>query len=368
MKKRLRQNFIPVARYLSLLSLTLCLVCEVHAQNTMSVSGTVTERESQEPLTGVNILVKGTGSGTITDLDGNYTLEVDAGEILVFSFIGYVSQEIEVGQQSTIDIALEPDYAKLDEIVVVGYGQQKRSNLTGSISSVNVDNIENRPVIRLDQALQGMSSGVYVSKAGGAPGGSPTIHIRGVGSIGNTDPLWIVDGIKMNPGSHFNIDDIESIEILKDAASSAIYGAEAAHGVILVTTKRGKQGETTIQFRSSFAKVTPIRLPELLGSADFVAYKRESRLNAGQNPEPAWDNWEYDTDWIDAFYDGSGFAHFHDFSIAKGTEKSNYFLSLGYDDEDGILIDNSFKRFSLRLNSDFELAKWLTIGESVLLS
>jgi TonB-linked SusC/RagA family outer membrane protein len=240
--------------------------------------------------------------------------------------------------------------------------------LTGSVAPVKVSNLENRPIARLDQALQGMASGVFVSKGGGAPGASPTIHIRGVGSIGNTDPLWIVDGIKMNPGSHFNLDDVESIEILRDAASSAVYGAEAAHGVILVTTKRGKQGQMEILYRSSFAQKTPIRLPELLTSEDFVAYKRESRLNAGQNPEPAWDNWEYDTDWIDAYYAGSGFSHFHDFSVSKGTERSNYFFSLGYDDETGILIDNDFKRFSLRLNSDFVLSDWLTIGESVLLS
>jgi TonB-dependent SusC/RagA subfamily outer membrane receptor len=155
-----------------------------------------------------------------------------------------------------------------------------------------------------------MASGVYVSKGGGAPGAAPSIHIRGVGSIGNTDPLWIVDGIKMDPGNHFNIDDIENIEILNDAASCAIYGAEAAHGVILITTKRGEKGKTQISFSSGFNNVTPYIYPELLGSADFVAYKKLSRLNAGQNPEPAWDNYEYDTDWIDAFYNGSGFLSF----------------------------------------------------------
>ena len=335
-----------------------------------TLEGKVTD-ENGETLPGATIIVKGTNDGTITDIHGNFKLDIAGSTfpvVLAISFVGYKSQEIAVTAESFIKVTLSADIAALDEIVVVGYGEQKRSNLTGSISSVKVKDLENKPIIRLDQALQGMSSGVFVSKGGGAPGASPTIHIRGVGSINNTDPLWIVDGIKMSPGNHFNLDDVESIEILKDAASAAIYGAEAAHGVILVTTKRGKEGQTQISYKSSFAKVNPIRLPELLGSEDFVNYKRQARLNAGQNPEPAWDNWEYDTDWIDAYYAGSGFSHYHDFSISKGTERSNYYLSLGYDDEEGILIDNSFQRFSLRFNSDFELAKWLKIGESILLS
>ncbi len=327
--------------------------------------------EKNEGLPGATILIKNSDKGTVSDVSGNFILEIPENlmpAVLVISFVGYETKELLITSQSTIDIALELDIATLEEVVVVGYGVQKRSNLTGSISSVKVDDLENRPIIRLDQALQGMSSGVFVSKGGGAPGASPSIHIRGVGSLNGTEPLWVVDGIKMQPGNHFNLDDVESIEVLKDAASSAVYGAEAAHGVILVTTKRGKEGKTQINYRSSFAKVNPIQLPELLGSEDFVYYKRISRLNAGQNPEPSWDNWEHDTDWVDAYYSGSGFSHYHDFSIAKGTDRSSYYFSVGYDDETGILIDNDFQRFSLRFNSDFELAKWLKVGESILLS
>lgn len=335
-----------------------------------TLQGTVKD-ENGEALPGATILVKGAQNGTITDIDGTFQLKV-ADEsfpvVLTVSFVGYQSRELFVSSASHLDIILKTDISALEEVVVVGYGQQKRSNLTGSVSSIKVDNLENRPIVRLDQALQGMSSGVYVSKPGGAPGASPTIHIRGVGSINGTGPLWIVDGVRMTPGNHFNIDDIESIEILKDAASSAIYGASAAHGVILVTTKSGQRGKTQISYRSSFAKVNPIKLPELLGSEEFVFYKKQSRENAGQNPEPAWDNWQYDTDWIDAFYAGNGFSHYHDVSIAKGTESANYYLSLGYDDENGILIDNSFQRFSLRLNSDIDVTKWMTVGERILLS
>ena len=335
-----------------------------------TITGKVTD-DNGEGLPGATIIVKDAGDGTITNVDGTFKLDIEEGTlpaILIVSFVGYKSKEVLVTDQTQVNVTLETDISALEEVVVVGYGQQKRSNLTGSVSSVKVENLENRPVIRLDQALQGMSSGVFVSKGGGAPGASPTIHIRGVGSINNTDPLWIIDGVRMAPGNHFNLDDVESIEILKDAASSAIYGAAAAHGVILVTTKRGKEGKTQISYKSSFAKVNPIRLPTLLGSEDFVNYKKQSRINAGQNPEPSWDNWEHDTDWINAFYDGSGFSHYHDFSVAKGTESSNFYLSFGYDDEEGILIDNNFERFSMRLNSDLDLAKWITIGERVLLS
>lgn len=347
----------------------------IQAQDTLPtttnrmVTGTVVDQTDNTPIPGVTVMIKGSSIGTITDIDGIYAINAKTNDVLMFSFVGYITEEVPLAQQTTIDLAMEINQEALDEIVVVGYGEEKRSNLTGSVSSVKMDYLQGRPVNRLDQALQGMTSGVMVSKGGGAPGASPTIHIRGVGSMGNTEPLWIVDGIKMNPGNHFNLDDVASMEILKDAASSAIYGAEAAHGVILVTTKRGApEGQTQVSYRSSFAQVNPIALPQLLGSEDFVAFKKESRLNAGQNPEPSWDNWEHDTDWLDAFYAGSGFSHFHDISIAKGAEKSNFFLSLGYDDENGILINNSFKRYSLRLNADFDLLKWLTIGESVLLS
>lgn len=339
----------------------------IRVNDNLEVSGRVTSTAENIGLPGVTILQKGTSNGSVSDIDGYFKITVPDTAILVFSSIGYITQEVKVNGRSTLEIGLNEDIQSLDEIVVVGYGAQKRSNLTGAISSVKPQDIENRPIIRLDQALQGMSSGVFVSKGGGAPGASPTIHIRGVGSINNTEPLWIVDGIKMSPGNHFNLDDVESIEILKDAAASSIYGAQAAHGVILVTTKRGS-GKLQMTFKSSFAKVQPRRLPELLGSEEFVEYKKQSREAAGQNPEPSWDNWEYDTDWIDAYYGGNGFSQYYDFSVAQGTDKFNYYMSLGFDDENGILIDNDFKRYSIRVNSDAQLTNWLKIGESMLFS
>lgn len=337
----------------------------------LMIRGQVTDADTGEPLPGATVKLEGTNTGTITNMDGQYSLQVPddaAGSaVLIVSYIGYLSEHIPVKNQTTIDIALRSDIAQLEEVVVVGYGVQKRSNVTGAISSVKPRDLENKTVLRLDQALQGMAAGVNVTQSGGAPGAAPTIHIRGVGSISNTEPLWIVDGIRMEPGNHFNVDDIESIEVLKDAASSAIYGAKAAHGVILVTTKRGK-GKMQVNFKSSIGQRAPINLPTLLNSEEFVRFKRESRLNAGQNPEPAWDNWEHDTDWIDAYYGGSGLIQSNNVSISRGEENFNFFMSLGYDDETGILIDNTYQRLSARINADFQVTKWLKVGESLLLS
>lgn len=341
---------------------------EVNEQSQkIKVTGKVTAAFNNEPVPGVNIYEKGTSSGTITGFDGTYTLIVNSSGTLVYSFIGYKTQEIEVRNRSEINVVLEEDVQALEEVVIVGYGEQKRSNVIGSISSVKAEELENKAQTRLDQALQGMAAGVIVSRNGGAPGATPTIHIRGVGSISNTEPLWIIDGIRMQPGNHFDIDDVESIEILKDAAASAVYGAKAAHGVILVTTKRGK-GDLQVNFKSSLGKRSPINLPTLLGSEDFVKYKTQSRTNAGQNPEPSWSTWEHDTDWLDAYYDGSGLLQSYDLSVSRGVENFNLYTSFGVDDEQGILIDNKYTRLSARINSDLTLSKWLKIGESILLS
>lgn len=331
------------------------------------VTGKVSDATTGEALPGVSIYEKGTSNGSITDADGKYSIQVSTSATLVISSIGYVSQEIVVNERVTIDIQLIEDAKLLEDIVVVGYGEQKRSNITGAVSSVAVGDLQNKTQLRLDQALQGMVAGVTVARDGGAPGAAPTIHIRGAGSISGTEPLWIVDGIRMSPGNQFDVDDVESMEILKDAAAASIYGIAAAHGVILVTTKRGK-GEAKVTFKSSISKRQPINLPTFLNSEDFVTYRKQGRLNASQSPDPSWDNYQHDTDWLSAFYNGSGLVQSYDLSVAKGDDKLSYYLSFGHDNEDGILIDNNFKRYSLRLNTDVRPNKWLKIGESLLLS
>lgn len=347
--------------------LTLMLLSVSAFSQSRTISGRTTSGKNKDAQPGVSIYEKGTSNGTISDSDGNYSLTVADGATIVFSSIGYVTQEVKAGEQTLINITLVEDSQTLDEVVIVGYGEQKRSNVTGAVTSVNVGDMENKTQLRLDQALQGLVSGVTVARPGGAPGAAASIHIRGAGSISNTEPVWIVDGVRMDPGNQFDIDDVESMEVLKDASAAAIYGAKAAHGVILVTTKRGK-GETRVTFKSSISKRSPVKLPNFLGSEEFIYYRKQGRENAGQNPEPSWDNYEHDTDWLGAFYNGSGLMQQYDLSVARGDDKSNFFLSFGHDNEQGILIDNSFKRYSARINSDIKLTSWFKIGESVLLS
>ncbi|NVK74478.1 MAG: TonB-dependent receptor [Oceanospirillaceae bacterium] len=334
----------------------------------IKISGMVKDKDGNT-IPGVTVYSKELNIGTITDFSGEFVLEgVITDSTIDISYLGYKTKSLKIINEDFLEITLESATEELDEIVIVGYGKQKRSNLTGSISTVKMEDISNRPIVRIDQALQGLSSGVNVSKAGGAPGSSPTIHIRGIGSISDTSPLWIVDGVKMNPSNFFNVEDIESVEILKDAASSSIYGAEAAHGVILITTKRGAKSNSSISFSNSYVNNRPIQLPVLLNSEQFVKYKKISRLNSGSNPEPSWDNYIYDTDWLKEFYGGSGISHYHDFSISNSTDKLNYFLSLGHDNETGILIDNNFQKTNLRINSDYKITPKITIGESLSLT
>jgi TonB-linked SusC/RagA family outer membrane protein len=360
---------IPTKRF----SHSVCLICVLliaafHAQAQQTrVSGKVIDQSSQQPLPGVSIYQEGTAMGTVTDADGNYSLSVSDSSTLVFSSIGFVKELVKARGKTVINVSLRPDVIGLEEVVVVGYGEQKRSNLTGSLSSIKPDQMENKAVFRLDQALQGMAAGVMVTRNGGAPGAAPTIHIRGIGSINGTDPLWIVDGIMMSPDNHFDVDDVETMEVLKDASASAIYGARAAHGVILVTTKRGKGG-MKVTLKSSVGKRSPVRLPQLLGTSDFAKFKNQARVNSGVAAVAAWDTLTTNTDWVHAFYNGSGTLCSNDLEVSNGNDKFNFYMSFGQDVENGILIDNTYKRSSIRINSDSKLAKWLKIGESALLS
>jgi len=355
--------------HLTQLLVALCLLISINVsaqKSSRTISGRISDANNAA-IPGVTIYQKGTSNGTSSDADGKYSLTVFDSATLVFSFIGYATQEIQVGASNEVNVVLQEDSKLLDEVVAVGYGEQKRSNVSGALSVVKVGDMQNKTQFRLDDALQGMAAGVNVTRSGGAPGAAPTVHIRGVGSIGATDPLWIIDGIKMDPGNNFDMNDVESIEILKDAAASAVYGAQAAHGVILVKTKRGK-GDFQVTFKSSVGQRSPVKLPHLLGSADYIKYKKESRLNAGQNPDPSWDSYNADTDWIKNYFAGSGIIQSYNLSISKGDEKFNFYASFGHDNEQGILIDNSYKRYSMRVNADMKLTKWMKLGESVLLS
>lgn len=325
------------------------------------VTGVIKD-ESGGSLPGVNILEKGTSNGTVSDRDGNFSLDVaNANSILIFSYIGYKSQEVPVNGNASIQISMEADVETLGEIVVVGYGSQKRSDLTGAVASVKASEVRNMPVRSINEALQGRVAGVTVTKGNGAPGAGSDIVIRGAGSINGMAPLYIVDGVRMGTGYNFNIQDIESIEILKDASSAAIYGSQAAGGVILVTTKRGAQDKMQINFNMYAGVRQPVQMYSLLDRDEFVLAKSEFGTDVS-----SWGNISElpDTDWVDELFK-NGTEQSYSLSLSGGSEKSNYYASASYQDENGIRIDNSFKRYSLRFNSDYKIGKKVKVGETL---
>ncbi|MBE0652840.1 MAG: TonB-dependent receptor, partial [Bacteroidales bacterium] len=343
-----------------------------------NVSGNITD-ENGERMVGVTIYLKGTSNGTISDMNGNYVLTglTDA-STLVFSYVGYHTIEFVVGDQQIVNVQMEPDIMNLEEVVLVGYGVQKKSHLTGSVASVNAEDMQKIEVASVAEALQGRASGVYVTRSSGAPGSGASIYVRGPGSVNNTEPLWVIDGIPSSSGNHLNTKDIESVEILKDASAAAIYGARAANGVILVTTKRGKIGKPTISFTGSYGFTQPMNLPDLVNSETFAKLRHESYLNgnfqAGLNQiytkivnNPDTLKYLPDTDWNDVLYKNGALKNYN-LEMAGGNEYSNFFISLGYMKEEGTFIRSSFERFTATINSDHKINKWIKVGESLNLS
>lgn len=295
--------------------------------------GTVVGGSDNEPLPGVNVVVKGnTTLGTITDIDGVFHLSVPADAVLSISYIGFKSQDVPVNGQTTLKIALSEDSETLDEVVVVGYGVQKKSVVTASIAKVSADDLENKTPVRMDNALKGLAAGVDVTSASGQPGDAPRVRIRGIGTINNSDPLYIVDGMPISGGLDFvNPNDIESIEVLKDAASGAIYGARAANGVILVTTKKGKIGKTSINYNFSYGWQSAWKRRDVTSATDYAILQNEAYVNGGQAPIYA-DPYNltdtngqpitgFGTDWQDLiFYDNAPVVN-HDITISGASEK-----------------------------------------------
>ncbi len=337
-----------------------------------AVSGQVTDLSDNSPLPGVNIVVKGTTIGTVTDIEGNYRLSVpDETEVLVFSSVGYTPKEVSIGNQAIVNVAMASDVKSLSEVVVVGYGTQKKSDLTGSVSSVVPKDLQEMAVPSLDQALQGRAAGVYVNRNSGAPGSGAQIVIRGAGSIQGTDPLWIIDGVRTTPGPNFNMNDVASIEILKDASAAAIYGSAAANGVVIVTTKRGADGKTVVNLNAYAGISSPLGLPNPLNTQQYATIKNEAYDLAGIDRIPAYADPAnlplVNTNWLDVLYDPAAIQNY-DLSVSGGSATSNYFISGGYFNEAGTYVGTGFKRYSLRANSDFKLGKHIKIGESIFLT
>ena len=337
-----------------------------------SVSGTV-KSDAGEPIPGVNVLEKGTNNGTVTDARGKYSLIVtDGNATLVFSFIGYAAQEVAVGDRGVIDIGLAEDTKTLSEVVVVGYGVQKKTDLTGSISSIPVADIAQFPTARADQALQGRASGVYVLNTDGSPGGNAMIRIRGLNSInGGNEPLIVIDGLQGGSINSLNPNDIASMEILKDASATAIYGSRGANGVILITTKLGRKGKPVIDAGYNLGIQTLSHKLPVMDAATFAktfnAYRMTDTGN-GNVPTPQFTdaqiaNWEKNggTDWQDEVYKTGVLQNFQ-LGVSGATDKLKYLVSGNYLDHNGILIKSKYERASIRANIAADIASWVDFG------
>ena len=333
-----------------------------------NASGTVYD-SSGEPVIGASVIEKGTTNGTVSDIDGHFTLAVNPGATLAISYIGYKSIDVAAGQN--LSITLEEDAQMLNDVVVIGYGVQKKSVVTAAIAKVSSDDLDGKTRLRAEDALKGLAAGVNVISASGQPGAKSFIRIRGIGTINDSNPLYIIDGMPTNQDGmeSVNPNDIESIEVLKDAASGAIYGARAANGVILVTTKKGKQGKASINYNFSYGWQSPWRKRDVTGATDYAILQNERMVRTGQAPLYA-DPYNltdangdpingFGTDWQDLVFNENAPIVQHDVSVSGASERVNYYLSLGYFTQEGIVGGNyghsNYDRLTIRSNNQFNL-------------
>lgn len=347
------------------------LVTHAYAQD-LTIKGKITDN-SGDGLPGVNVTVKGTQKGIVSDAEGKYQLSgVPAKATLVFSFIGYLKQEIEVNNRTVIDVVLEADVKSINEVVVVGYGTQRKIETTGSIASVKSSDLVQTPVANVAQGLQARVSGIQINQNSGSPGGNVSVRIRGTNSInGTSEPLYVVDGIQISNGggindvsplSTINPNDIESVEVLKDASASAIYGARAANGVVLITTKRGKSGGTRVTLDSYFGVQKVTKTLPVLNAAEFAQLENEVFKNSYYK-DPA--SLGEGVNWQNLIFREAPIQN-HQLSINGGNEKTQVALSANYFDQDGIIISSNFKRYSYRLNLDHKISNRVKVGTSIL--
>lgn len=342
---------------------------------TMTVSGTVSDSNG-EPIIGAAVLVKGTKNGVQTDFNGKFIIKANNSEMLVFTYLGMKTQEILI-TSNNINVKMQEDAAELNEVVVVGYGTQKRSEVTSSISKINGSAIQGLVTPSFEGQLAGRASGVQVTTSNGIVGAAPRVRIRGIASINSgTQPLYVVDGMPINSGDlggyadanglgDINPNDIESFEILKDGAATAIYGSRAANGVILITTKKGKKGEMVVNFNSVVGFASPVETFDLLKTADFITISNEKRTNISPTTSLWAAGTEFDTDWQREVLNRGALQVDHNLSFSGGTERTKYFMSLGYGTQDGIAKSNSMIRYNLRSNLEHKINDWLTFGGSV---
>src|SRR5690554_2120889 len=355
-----------------LLSVGLVLALDQKPINALTVSGNVTSSSDGLGLPGANILLKGTFTGTVTDIDGRYSLSVpNATDTLVFSSIGYLTQEVVVNGRTTINVVLEEDIESLDEVVVVGYGTQSARQVSSAVSKVNFDELGDLPVAQFSQKLQGKLAGVQVSQTTGTPGGGMDIRIRGAASItAGTSPLYVVDGNPITGGiNNINPNEIESISVLKDAAATALYGSRAANGVVLIETKKARSGETLIDY-NGFAGLQQIPnrgRPEMMNAREFATWRKEMAEFRGQPVEPEYqDPSQYGegTDWYDALTRVAAIQD-HSVTLSTGSETFSTTATAGYFNQEGVVVASGYERFSLRINTNFRPHEKLNIGMNV---
>lgn len=350
----------------------LVLVCSLFGYGQgIQVKGVVSSAEDKQPIPGVSVVVKGTTTGTITNVDGSYALSIPQNATLVFSFVGLTSQEVAVNGRASVDVALVSTVSSIDEVVVVGYGTQKKSVVTGAISSVKAKDLEKLSPGTPERALQGRVAGVTVAANSGEPGTGYTIRVRGITTFGGgNNPLWVVDGIVVDAGgiNYLNQSDIESIEVLKDAASAAIYGTRAATGVILVTTKKGSVGKLTVNYNGFYGTSSPAKTLDLLNATQYGTLLNERSFTSGGDiifPNVA--SLGVGTNWQKAIFNNNAHRSNHELSMSGGNDKSTFYLSFGIQDQQGIVASDisNFKQKNFRLNSTHKLSKIFTFGQTI---
>jgi TonB-linked SusC/RagA family outer membrane protein len=360
------------------LHLLITLFLFLFFQNVLAQEKTVTgivKDDNGITLPGVNVIVKQTKINTQTDLDGKFSIKAIEGNTIELSFIGKITKLVTIGKSNSYNIKLENSTEIMDEVVVIGYGTQKKKEVTSSVSKIKGSDIQGLITPSFESQLAGRASGVQVTTSTGIVGAAPRVRIRGVASINSgTQPLYVVDGIPMYSGDlggyadanalgDINPNDIESFEILKDGAASAIYGSRAANGVILITTKKGKKGTMKVDYNATSGFASPFKTFDLLKTADFLTISNEKRTNAGQAPWAAGS--DYDTDWQRAVLNRSAFQMDHSLSFNGGNDKTKYYMSMGYSTQEGIAVSNQMNRYSFRSSLDHQIAKWLTVGANI---
>jgi TonB-linked SusC/RagA family outer membrane protein len=351
-------------KFIYLLIMLIAFAFQVSAQ-VRTISGTVTDAKDGSTLPGVNIILKGTTTGTVTDINGKYSLSVSgATPLLVFRFIGYKTLEVDAGTRNVIDVRLEVESKLLDEVVVIGYGTVRKSDLTGSVGSVKAKELIKITSLNPEQNLQGKVAGVQVTSTTGAPGAAPTVRVRGVGTFGNSSPIYVVDGVILDNISFLNSADIASMEVLKDASATAIYGSRGANGVILVTTKSGKIGEekTTFSYSGEFGTQSLAKKIDLLNGREFAVVSNQIKPGSFNNVDAV-----PNTDWQDLVFHSAPIMS-HQISATGATKLTQYYVGLGYFKQEGIIDKSSYERITLKLNNTYNLTSFLKLGNNITIS